>query len=94
MDLQGLMFSCYLRALLPDLIKFAYIPRDDLRINAEVQEQKYGGSKGRASSPDFSAFIHKSSEDSSVHGTSHEDEHVLVLEFIGNKGASKKPDNP
>ena len=82
------------RVLLPDLIKFAYIPRDELRVNAEVQAHNFGSSGGRERSPDFSAFILRNPDDESVRGTSHEDEHVLVLDFIANKGSSKKPENP
>ncbi|KAG8217199.1 hypothetical protein J3R82DRAFT_5282 [Butyriboletus roseoflavus] len=63
-----------LKALLPDLIKFAYIPRNELRIHAETLSQQQRG--GRRS-PDFS--IPSSSQFPGVE----EEEHVLILDFAG-----------
>lgn len=79
------------RALLPDLIRFAFIPRDQLQINAD-------GTPGPASkerrdkSPDFSAFTFSDSTSGFSRATQHEDEHVLVLDFAAAKGSGKKPD--
>ncbi|EJD05721.1 DEAD/H helicase [Fomitiporia mediterranea MF3/22] len=83
-----------LKALLPDLIRFAYIPRDQLRINAESQGEADKKSKGRGGSPDYSAFTVGSSSAGFSHATPHEDEHVLVLDFAAAKGTGKKPDAP
>jgi DEAD/DEAH box helicase domain-containing protein len=67
-----------IRALLPDLIKFAYIPRHELYVNGDAPR----GS--REKSPDFSAIGPAGSFDD------HE-EHVLVLEFVENsKGKRSK----
>lgn len=70
------------RALLPDVVKFAYTPKDEIRINATQQ------SNGRASSPDFGKFMQSGP---SSHDTN-SDEHILVLDFLdnvrGNKGDS------
>ncbi|KAL5490199.1 HRQ1 [Sanghuangporus weigelae] len=83
-----------LKALLPDLIRFAYIPRDQLMINADAQESSSRGKKDRERSPDFSAFTIGSSSAGFSHSTPHEDEHVLVLDFAGAKGSAKKLDKP
>ncbi|KAH8117220.1 DEAD/H helicase [Phellopilus nigrolimitatus] len=80
------------RALLPDLVRFAYIPHEQLRINAESQTDEALRSKGRGKSPDFSAFSRKDASSSS--GSSPEDEHVLVLDFAASKGTGKKADTP
>lgn len=82
------------RTLLPDLIRFAYIPHDQLRINAESQNDSARGSKDRPRSPDYSAFMFSSSSPAFAHSTPHEDEHVLVLDFAAPKGSGKKPDAP
>ncbi|KAI9456100.1 hypothetical protein HD554DRAFT_2317614 [Boletus coccyginus] len=72
-----------LKALLPDLIKFAYIPRDELRIHAETLSQQQRG--GRRS-PDFSIL-----SSSQIPGVE-EEEHVLILEFAENsRGRKEKP---
>lgn len=74
------------RALLPDLIKFAYIPQSDHRINADSQPHK---GKERAQAPDYSAFTTTSSSQ----GTSEEAEHVLILDFAElGKPRSRKED--
>ncbi|KAH0830257.1 P-loop containing nucleoside triphosphate hydrolase protein [Lanmaoa asiatica] len=70
-----------LKALLPDLIKFAYIPRNELRIHAETLSQQQRG--GRRS-PDFS--IPSSSQLPGVE----EEEHVLILEFAENSRGKKE----
>ena len=82
------------RALLPDLIRFAYIPRDELRINAENQNTPAREKNSRERSPDFSAFSIGSSSAGFSHATPHEEEHVLVLDFAAAKGSAKKPDAP
>lgn len=61
-----------LRALCPDLVKFAYIPKNDLLIhgsNQPVLSRETGRDKG----PDYSEFGHSQLQDSQ--------DHVLVLEF-------------
>jgi hypothetical protein len=64
------------RALLPDLIKFAYTTRAELRINSE------GVSASRERSPDFSKFARTASG-------IEEGEHVLVLDFNDTSKAKK-----
>ena len=86
--------NIYTRALLPDLIRFAYIPRDELRINAETENPSLKDKKDRARSPDFSAFTIGGSSAGFSHSTPHEEEHVLVLDFAAAKGSAKKPDLP
>ncbi|KAG9318135.1 DEAD H helicase [Chiua virens] len=70
-----------LKALLPDLVKFAYIPRNELRIHADTLSQQQRG--GRRS-PDFS--IPSSSQLPGIE----EEEHVLVLEFAQNSKGKKE----
>ena len=61
------------RALLPHLVKFAYIPRTEVQIHGDAQ---LSHSK-REKSPDFSRY--GSNQDP---GLIHDcDEHVLVLDF-------------
>lgn len=83
------------RSILPDLIKFAYIPRNQLRINEENQaNSSHLSSRGiRSSSPDFGAFAKAGSSSASTLADS-EDEHVLVLDFAATKGVGKKAENP
>ncbi|TDL27249.1 DEAD/H helicase [Rickenella mellea] len=79
-----------LKALLPDLIKFAYIPHDQLRINAETQAQEASRNmKSRDKSPDYSAFANSGSSQSTAPSTGTEDEHVLVLDFASNEKPKK-----
>lgn len=61
------------RALLPDIVKFSYIPKNDLKVNEE------GSSRGkrRAKSPDFTI-------PSSSGSLTNDEEHVLVLELSDN----------
>ncbi|RDB21503.1 ATP-dependent helicase hrq1 [Hypsizygus marmoreus] len=72
-----------LKALLPEVIKFSYIPQNELRIHGESLL-----SKGRRElSPDFSAFsVASSSQRKSVDV---DDEEVLVLEFFDNSRGKK-----
>ena len=55
------------RALLPDLVKFAYVSADEHRIH---EQQGSSTSKRRAESPDLYAPVPNDG-----------DEHVLVMEF-------------
>lgn len=73
------------RALLPDLVKFAYIPQNQLRIHGDSSTVRDADSKRRrGESPDFSAFA------SGMKGTSTEDEdEVLILEFAENSRGKK-----
>ncbi|KAI6043047.1 P-loop containing nucleoside triphosphate hydrolase protein [Pisolithus marmoratus] len=74
-----------LKALLPDLINFAYIARDQLRIQAETLSQVQRGGRN---SPDFS--FHSLEQSSSQLPGIEEDEHVLVLEFADNSRGKKQ----
>lgn len=71
-----------IRALLPDLVKFAYTPAQELQIHEET-------SSGRKKSPDFSAFQNSGSSSRKMD----DDEHVLLLEFAENS-KGKKSDHP
>ena len=78
------------------MVKFAYIPRNELRINADVRESQSGEgrkTKRRARSPDFSAFMPQSKSQMNDDSTADEDEHVLVLDFLAT-GYGKKAENP
>ncbi|KAF8078143.1 P-loop containing nucleoside triphosphate hydrolase protein, partial [Lyophyllum atratum] len=76
-----------LKALLPDQIKFSYIPRNDLRVN----EQSLSASRGhRERSPDYSAFRNASTSKIPIDD---EEEHVLVLEFVDNARGKKIKNN-
>ncbi|KAI0709033.1 P-loop containing nucleoside triphosphate hydrolase protein [Earliella scabrosa] len=77
-----------LKALLPEIVKFAYTPRIELRIHGDQQS----GSSRRERSPDFSAFRSAGASSSRVHDVD-EDEHVLVLDFVDNSRGTK-PMNP
>ncbi|KAG6849336.1 hypothetical protein H0H93_009302 [Arthromyces matolae] len=70
-----------MRAILPDLIKFAYIPRNQLRITEEI-------SRGRKS-PDYSSC----SGSTSTSTLENEEDHVLVLEFVDNVRGTKTKGN-
>ena len=72
------------RALLPDLIKFAYIPRNEHRIHGDADMLKRSGR--RESSPDFSV-------PDPLGLRSENGDHVLVLEFAENS-KGKKNKNP
>ncbi|KAJ3572806.1 hypothetical protein NP233_g2842 [Leucocoprinus birnbaumii] len=69
-----------IKALLPDLVKFSYIPKNDLKVN----ESNDDTTKRRANSPDF--IISRSSDKSHTMG---EEGHVLVLEFFDNLKGKK-----
>ncbi|KAI5835646.1 P-loop containing nucleoside triphosphate hydrolase protein [Schizophyllum commune Tattone D] len=64
-----------LKALLPDLIKFAYIPKNELLVTDGVNQ--------RSKSPDFGKYLVTSSGGGAV------DEHVLILEFADNSKGKK-----
>ncbi|KAL1683546.1 hypothetical protein EV122DRAFT_286287 [Schizophyllum commune] len=64
-----------LKALLPDLIKFAYIPKNELLVTDGVNQ--------RSKSPDFGKYLGTSSGGGAV------DEHVLILEFADNSKGKK-----
>lgn len=77
------------RALLPDLIKFAYIPQSEHRIHADSRPHK---GKERAPSPDYSGYMSATSS-GNVGGALEDDEHVLVLDFAEmNKSRGPKQD--
>ncbi len=61
------------RALLPDLVKFSYIPKNDLKVN----ENDISSGKRRDKSPDFTI-------PSSSGSLASEDEHILVLDLSDN----------
>lgn len=85
----------YARALLPDLIQLAYIPRDQLRINSDSQNVEVDQRRRRERSPDYTMFTMNSQIYSPGTSTQpHEDEHVLVLDFAAGRVAGKKPENP
>ncbi|KAG2149330.1 DEAD H helicase [Suillus clintonianus] len=72
-----------LKALLPDIVEFAYIPHSDLRIHGETVSQQ----KKRSNSPDFALHSQTLAIDtpSSSRLPGHEEEeHVLRLEFSEN----------
>ncbi|KAF9452846.1 DEAD/H helicase [Macrolepiota fuliginosa MF-IS2] len=69
---------CSSSALLPDLVKFSYIPKNDLKVN----ETDDSPNKRRAKSPDF--LIPSSNKPSTE-----ENGHVLVLEFFDNVKGKK-----
>ncbi|CCM03863.1 uncharacterized protein FIBRA_06013 [Fibroporia radiculosa] len=71
-----------LKALLPEVVKFAYIPRTELRIHAESRTRREG-------SPDFAAFSNGHASSSQVGDGADEDEHVLVLDLIENSRGKK-----
>ncbi|KAI0747965.1 P-loop containing nucleoside triphosphate hydrolase protein [Daedaleopsis nitida] len=75
-----------LKALLPEVVKFAYTPRDELRIHSDQQN----GPKRRERSPDFSAFRTAAAGASSSRLNDVDaDEHVLVLDFVDNTRGTK-----
>ncbi|OJA19678.1 hypothetical protein AZE42_06950 [Rhizopogon vesiculosus] len=77
-----------LKALLPDIIKFAYIPHNDIRIHAET----LGREHKRSNSPDFALRSRPLATPASSQLPGHEEEeHVLVLEFAENFRGPKKP---
>ncbi|OBZ75158.1 putative ATP-dependent helicase HRQ1 [Grifola frondosa] len=77
-----------LKALLPDIVKFAYTPRVELRIHGDSQI-----SSARERSPDYSAFSTAGASSSRLNAADDEDEHVLVLDLVDN-ARGKKNANP
>ncbi|KZS99153.1 P-loop containing nucleoside triphosphate hydrolase protein [Sistotremastrum niveocremeum HHB9708] len=67
-----------LKALLPDVIKFAYIPQNELRVHESSQK--------RSKSPDYGSALTPRRE---LQGFD-DNEHVLVLDFIEVKPKAKK----
>lgn len=77
-----------LKALLPDVVEFAYIPRSDLRIHGETVSQQ----NKRSNSPNFTLHPQSLAIDTPLGYRlpgHEEDEHVLVLEFAENFRATK-----
>ncbi|KIK45797.1 hypothetical protein CY34DRAFT_777472 [Suillus luteus UH-Slu-Lm8-n1] len=77
-----------LKALLPDVVEFAYIPHSDLRIHGETVYRQ----NKRSNSPDFT--LHSQSlaietPSGSLLPGHEEEEHVLVLEFAENFRTTK-----
>lgn len=73
------------RALLPHIVKFAYIPRVQLQIHGNTQ----ASSSNRQESPDYSRFDPAVSSSASPDTSVDEDEHVLVLDFEDNSRGHK-----
>ncbi|KAI0664969.1 P-loop containing nucleoside triphosphate hydrolase protein [Cubamyces menziesii] len=73
-----------LKALLPEIVKFAYTPRTELRIYSD----QHTGAGRRERSPDYAAFQAASTSSSRVNDVD-EDEHVLVLDFLDNSRGKK-----
>ena len=65
------------------MVRFSYVPQSQLRINADSTSS---GSR-KESFPDFSCASSSRTDQSYAH----EDEHVLVLEFVDNSRAKKGP---
>ncbi|KAI0637127.1 DEAD/H helicase [Trametes polyzona] len=73
-----------LKALLPEVVKFAYTPRSELRIHSD----QHPGSGRRERSPDYAAFQTAGASSSRVNDVD-ADEHVLVLDFMDNSRGKK-----
>ncbi|KAI0374726.1 DEAD/H helicase [Pilatotrama ljubarskyi] len=73
-----------LKALLPEVVKFAYTPRTELRIHGD----QHVGSGRRERSPGYSAFQTAGPSSSRVNDVD-ADEHVLVLDFMNNSRGRK-----
>ncbi|KAG1835727.1 DEAD H helicase [Suillus variegatus] len=76
------------KALLPDVVEFAYIPRSDLRIHGEAVSQQ----NKRSNSPDFMLHPQSLAVDTPLDYRlpgHEEEEHVLVLEFAENFRTTK-----
>ncbi|KAG9046660.1 hypothetical protein FS837_003907 [Tulasnella sp. UAMH 9824] len=72
-----------IKAILPDLIRFAYTPASQIRVHSDRTSGISSNSKGRAESPDpYESFSLKSGRS---------DEQVLVLEFV-EKVKLQRPD--
>ncbi|KAH9901228.1 DEAD/H helicase [Cubamyces lactineus] len=72
------------KALLPEIVKFAYTPRAELRIHSD----QHIGAGRRERSPDYAAFQTTGSSSSRVNDVD-ENEHVLVLDFLDNSRGKK-----
>ncbi|KAG5716255.1 putative ATP-dependent helicase HRQ1 [Termitomyces sp. T112] len=83
---QPLEFSkiTELKAILPDLIKFAYIPRNELRVTEDSLKGR------RENSPDCSV---SGAASTSVAALENEDDHILILEFVDNARGKKTKGN-
>lgn len=74
------------RALLPEVVKFAYTPQSELRIHSD----QHVSSGRRERSPDYSAFQSAGASSSRVNDVD-ADEHVLVLDFVDSSWGKKTP---
>ncbi|KAG5342219.1 hypothetical protein C0989_004531 [Termitomyces sp. Mn162] len=72
------------QAILPDLIKFAYIPRNELRVTEDSLKGR------RENSPDCSV---SGAASTSVAALENEDDHILILEFVDNARGKKTKGN-
>lgn len=68
------LFRRFRRALLPELVVFAYRPADEMRINSQPAK--------RAKSPEFGKFLDTAASRADTSDVGKE-EHVLILEFLG-----------
>ncbi|KAI0080595.1 DEAD/H helicase [Panus rudis PR-1116 ss-1] len=86
-----------LKALLPDLVNFAYIPSAELRIHEDSLKQLASGrDRGKASEDaDFTLPTDNASTSNEVQGCIDQDtdEHVLILDFV-DPARGKKTTNP
>ncbi|KAI0336366.1 DEAD/H helicase [Cubamyces sp. BRFM 1775] len=73
-----------LEALLPEVVKFAYTPRTELRIHSD----QHIGAGRRERSPDYAAFQTAGASNLRVNDVDG-DEHVLVLDFLDNSRGKK-----
>ncbi|KAL7283261.1 hypothetical protein ACG7TL_002690 [Trametes sanguinea] len=73
-----------LKALLPEIVKFAYTPKSELRIHSDQQV----GPSRRERSPEYAAFQTAGASSSRLNDVD-EDEHVLVLDFLDNSRGKK-----
>lgn len=82
-DLMQALTTSRARAILPDLIRFAYTPASQIRVHSDRTLGASSSSKGRAELPDpYESFGLDSGN---------ADEQVLVLEFV-EKVKLKRPD--
>ena len=84
----ALTYLTFCRALLPELIRFAYIPSIELRIHADSTM-----SKDREASPDFLISTPGPSKEQTILPSDDDEEHVLVLDFTDAPKGQKNP-NP
>ena len=90
-----LIASSISRALLPDIINFAYIPSAQLRIHEDTIRGVTKNNKDSSSLADFSLppSTSEAYTSSTGLGVEDEDEHVLVLDFH-DTSKGKKTANP